>query len=707
MIFNCNSRIRYINSKVISNIITRVIVIGIFLFPISKICAQDIVTNINTQDTVFQTKFSSNELKNAPTKLIPYPQKVLWDNEVREIKQLQILFPRKVSKLLTDELFRICTKNNIEINPESAYYIQFTSDKKLPKEAYKIEVTNSSIQISASSEEGHYYALQTFRQLIGKKENICRVQLCSIEDEPAYSIRGYMIDVGRNFQSIASLKRQLDIMAMYKMNIFHWHLTDRPAWRIKSKIYPELTAPENHRPGRDPGKCYTYGEIRELIFYARKKKITVISEIDMPGHSDSFTTAMGCKMESPEGMIILENILNEFFNEIPEELAPMIHIGSDEVHISNREEFISKMVSIVESNNRKVIIWSPGLKAKNTVIRQTWGSQEPIQGDFQEIDSRKNYINNGEPMSHINSLFFKPIGSGSKNEILGGIICLWPDVNLKNEEDAFTQNPVYPSLLTYAWATWTADVISAPNKYLVQLPPQGTEASVYFDAFETFLMEHKHRFFEHHPFQYFAQSNKHWKIIGPFDKNDGDSILINNEKQSYHYKGQQLAWIPSVGNTLVIKHRWMKDGYFPQAKSGQTVYALTYIHSEEERDIEAWINFETPLRANRIYTGIPYNGEWDINGGVIFINDKKLPGPEWNNPGWKTGKQKGWGTAAEQENPWTEEELYWTRKSSKVHLKKGWNKIFVKIPSTSDFQNWMFTFVPLDMNGLRFSANPE
>ena len=92
---------------------------------------------------------------------------------------------------------------------------------------------------------------------------------------------------------------------------------------------------------------------------------------------------------------------------------------------------------------------------------------------------------------------------------------------------------------------------------------------------------------------------------------------------------------------------------------------------------------------------------------MILINDKKLPGPRWNNPEWKTRHQEGWGLPIEQEIPWTDEELYWLRKPAKIHLKKGWNKVSVKIPCKSKFQNWMFTFVPLDMNGIRFSSSPE
>ena len=691
-----------------TNRLTTFLTIALITFSISfKLGAQEVnsTTNISKEE-MFKSKFSADQLKKAPVKLIPYPQKVLWTDQNLVIEDLHIKKSKAISLLLHKEIKQICTENQISINNNTDYNLSFSSNDKLSGEGYTLEVTKSGIFISASNETGFYYALQTLRQLITKNHTSHKIQLCQIEDEPKFPIRGFMIDVGRNFQSIAILKKQLDIMAKYKMNTFHWHLTDRPAWRIESKKYPELIAAQNHRPSRNPGKYYTYEEIREFIRYANEKQITVIPEIDMPGHSDSFRKSMGCRMESLEGMEILENVLNEFCSEIPENLAPIIHIGSDEVHIENPKEFISKMVSIVEGHGRKVIVWSPGLKSKKSVIKQAWGNDKEFQEGYEEIDSKFSYINNGEPMSFINRLFFKPIGENSNNHILGGIICLWPDVNVWSEKDIYRQNPVYPALLTYAWASWTADVISSPKLYQINLPLSNTTAADYFSAYEQYLIAHKERYFSNSPFPYYVQSNKHWQLIGPFDKNEGDSIM-HNDSTILKYKGSKLAWKKANGNTLTINSRGSHLGYYPEAKPGQTVYARTYIHSEQDTTLEAYINFESPSRANRAYTGIAKNGSWDINGGEIWINDQQLEGPKWENPGWKPFKQTGWAFGIDSEIPWTDEELYWLRKPATIHLKKGWNKVYVKIPGTVDNQNWTFTFVPLDMNGIKFSTHPH
>ncbi|GAB5554244.1 MAG: family 20 glycosylhydrolase [Saprospiraceae bacterium] len=657
-------------------------------------------------DQTFQSKLTVEQLNKAPAMLIPFPQQVHWDNEFQEIKELHVEQTEPLSNSILSTLKEITAFYKIKLKENSPYSISFKINKKLNQEEYHLTISKQGIKIKAATEAGQFYALQTLRQLIQTNQGKQVIPICKIKDKPAFPVRGYMIDVGRNFQSIASLKKQLDIMAMYKLNVFHWHLTDRPAWRIESKKYPELTAAENHRPTRDPGQYYSYEEIRAVIQYAKEKHITVIPEIDMPGHSDSFVKSMGVKMESEKGMEILENVLNEFFQEIPLADCPIIHIGSDEVRIDNPDEFISEMVNICQKNGREVVIWNPGLQANDQVIRQTWQTKHLEKAAFQEIDSWNNYINNGEPMTQIQRLFFKPIGYPSDNEVIGGILCLWHDVNLEEEADVFLKNPVFPSMLTYAWKTWTADVIQASTKYYMTLPPKGSEALSYFAAFENILTYHKNTFFPHEPFQYYSQSDKYWRVIGPFNGNEGDDLL-SNIKDTYLYQGNKIRWNNAVGNTLVIKDRFKLGGHFPKAQKGQTAYALTYIHSDKRQTVDTWIGFETPMRANRTYTGIPAQGKWDASGGNIWINDLALPAPEWKNPGWKPSKSEGWGSPQDQEIPWRKEELYWTRTPSKILLKKGWNKILVKIPCSTDYQNWMFTFIPLKMEGLSFSTKPQ
>ncbi len=533
----------------------------IFLFCLTTACS---VSSNNkppeTQSTeVFQSRFSTNKLKDAPVKLFPFPQEVEWRKNKFEIRSLKILNPEKLDNNTISALKRISDEFGIQISSEGKYVLQYRENTNLPKESYLLEISNKLISIESSSDKGLFYSLQTIRQLIDKQNDKIRIQNCLIKDYPEHSIRGFMLDVGRNYQSIGSLKKQLDIMARYKLNVFHWHLTDKPAWRIESHIYPELTAAANHRPTRDPGKFYSYNEIRELIDYARNLNIQIIPEIDMPGHSDSFVTSMGVKMESKEGMEILENVLKEFFSEITVEDCPIIHLGSDEVLIPEPDLFIVKMVDICEDHGRKVMIWNPGLKAHNGVIRQTWQARHLEQGNYQEVDSWNNYVNNDDPHNIVSKLFFKPIGFGSENEVIGSILCLWPDVNLDNGEDAFRFNPLYPALLTHAWTCWTADVTVPYPYYLTRLPDLGSNAAEYFEAFEDYILDHQEKYFADIPFPYFRQSDKSWRI----------ALADSSTDES------ELVWIPARGNTLIFKDRfklggpeWEHPGWKPSKSSG-------------------------------------------------------------------------------------------------------------------------------------------
>ena len=644
---------------------------------------------LNTlRSQAFQAKFTAETLNDAPIKLIPYPQEVDWNGGQRPISSFRVETDSILPLSIQSELESLCEDTGIFLNDKATNAIFFQRDLAISEEGYRLEVSKTAVHIVAATEKGQFYALQTLRQLISHQEDVILLQQCTISDWPSFPIRGYMLDVGRNFQSIQSLKEQLDIMAKYKLNTFQWHLTDRPAWRIESKAHPELNDPKNHRPTRDPGLFYTYAEMRDLIEYAAERQIQVIPEIDMPGHSDAFTTATGHKMESREGIKILERLLGEFFNEIPKSYCPILHIGSDEVEIEDPKGFMDHMVSFVRNHDREVMIWNPGLGGDNNVIRQTWKPDHLDQRGYREVDSWNNYINNGDPFIHIPKLFFKPIGNDSKNKILGGIICLWPDVNINVEKEAIDTNPLYPSLLTYAWTTWTADVHKASKDYLTMVPPKGTVENEYFAAFEKFLMRHKEANFKDKPFPYVPQANTVWELSGPVGT-------------PHKNKVKKIA----SGNTVYIRDRFKQGGQFPEAKPGEIYLAKTHVYSGKEQEVNAWIAFETPYRANRVYSGIPQRGKWDANGGTILLNGQPLPSPEWKNPGWKPSKKEGWGTPKDQETPWKKEELYWTREPAKLHLKKGWNKVEIKVPGTNPYQNWIFTFAILEQ-GIEFSTKP-
>ncbi|HRN46336.1 MAG TPA: family 20 glycosylhydrolase, partial [Flavobacterium sp.] len=163
-------------------------------------------------------------------------------------------------------------------------------------EAYHLEISANKIVLTANAPQGMYSGVQTLLQLM---RDAVFVDATEITDWPAFTWRGFMVDVGRNYQSMKLLKQQIDAMAAYKLNVFHFHPTEDIAWRLQSKLYPQLTDPEFML--RDKGEYYTENDIKELINYCKERYITFIPEIDMPGHSAAFKRAMGVDMQSDAG----------------------------------------------------------------------------------------------------------------------------------------------------------------------------------------------------------------------------------------------------------------------------------------------------------------------------------------------------------------------------------------------------------------------
>jgi len=220
----------------------------------------------------------------------------------------------------------------------------------LADEAYELRITPHGVRIYADSSSGHYYGLQTLLQLIhGSEKTASEVTLPCVEikDAPRFVWRGFMLDESREFSGENAVKRLLDVMAYYKLNKFHWHLTDSSGWRIEIKKYPKLTAiggVGNHHDPKAPAQFYTQQQIREIVAYAKARHITVIPEIDMPGHAAAAVRAYpefgggGSKKHpdftfnpaDPATDAFLNDILREVAGLFPE--AEVIHFGGDEVH---------------------------------------------------------------------------------------------------------------------------------------------------------------------------------------------------------------------------------------------------------------------------------------------------------------------------------------------------------------------------------------
>ncbi|SZD73738.1 Beta-hexosaminidase [Candidatus Ornithobacterium hominis] len=252
----------------------------------------------------FAIFFFSLFFLNAQISIIPQPQKITEKNGFFKLTpKTKLYFSQKPEEsiLLLIDQFRENTGLQLDQNKKSGLNrLNFLIKPKenLALGGYKLNISPEKIEVIAQNQLGWFHALQSIRQLlplpIEKHDNQLKSwELPAVEilDFPQYTWRGFMLDVSRTFFDTNVVKKYLDLMAIYKMNTFHWHLTDDQGWRIEIKKYPELTSPKTtvfHHTENQPSMrsgFYTQDEIKEVVKYARDRNITIVPEIDIPGHS--------------------------------------------------------------------------------------------------------------------------------------------------------------------------------------------------------------------------------------------------------------------------------------------------------------------------------------------------------------------------------------------------------------------------------------
>ena len=312
---------------------------------------------------------------------------------------------------------------------EESSQITFRHSKKMAPESYRLEVRKDGVWITSADDAGAFYAQQTLAQMISEDNGVKEVQCCVVNDCPRFSYRGLHFDVSRHFRSLDFLKKQIDAMALYKMNRMHIHLTDAAGWRMEIEAYPKLTSFAAWRPQQKwkdwwygdrlyveegsegaYGGYYTKNQMRELVEYARQRHIEVIPEIEMPGHSEEVLAAypeLSCKgtaysqgefcVGNEETFRFLETVLEEVMEVFPSE---MIHIGGDEANKAHWKEcpkcqqrmqdegladvdelqsyLIKRIARFVESKGRRIVGWDEildgGLAQGATVM--SWRGEE-------------------------------------------------------------------------------------------------------------------------------------------------------------------------------------------------------------------------------------------------------------------------------------------------------------------------------------------
>ena len=566
-------------------------------------------------------------------------------------------------------------------------------------EAYRLTINADGIRIEAVTATGVIRATQTLMQ-IAEEADGSGLEYVTITDWPAFKLRGYMHDVGRSFITVDELIHQIELMSRFKVNTFHWHLTENQAWRFEVKAYPQLTSASSMT--RFAGQYYTQDDCRKVMAAARRHGITVIPEIDMPGHSEAFVRAMGFDMQTTQGKNALKTILEEVADVFAD--ATYIHIGADEKTITDNT-FLSTMTSKIHSLGKKAVCWNPisGVTINANTgfdMTQMWSSAGTKIAGVPNIDCRYNYTNHfdvfADPVGiYKSSIYYAERGNA---ELAGTISCPWNDRKSPAQEDIIKSNNIYFNTLASAERAW----IGGGKQYIEQggttLPNEGEEFEEFAD-FERRFLFHKDHSLSAEPIPYVKQTNVRWKITDPFP-NGGDATLVfppetetTSSTDSYTYNGTTYNTRMATGAGIYLRHTWgsvIPTFYGRDYSTGYTAYAYTYIYSPEARTAGALIEFQNYGRSEK--DTAPDAGKWDRKGSRIWLNDEEILPDPWTNTGKTITNEVDLGN-----------ENFTNRDPKKISLKQGWNKVMIKLPYVAAngvrLNKWLFTFVVTDEEG--------
>jgi hexosaminidase len=292
--------------------------------------------------------------------------------------------------------------------PDDAIYLTTTGgDAELGEEGYEITIDEDQLKVVANSAAGLFYSVQTIRQLLPEKVELTDVQegpwdiaTGTIRDYPEFGWRGSMLDVSRHFFGVDDVRRYIDLITAYKMNVLHLHLSDDQGWRIEIKSWPNLAIHGGStQVGGGKGGYYTQEQYADIVRYASERFVTIVPEIDLPGHINAALASYG--ELNPDGkptelytgtdvgfstLRIDREVSFEFVDDVMRELAaltptPYLHIGGDEAHVTKKEDyiaFVNRFAEIVKSHGKRMIGWEDIAQADldSNAVAQHWHSNE-------------------------------------------------------------------------------------------------------------------------------------------------------------------------------------------------------------------------------------------------------------------------------------------------------------------------------------------
>ena len=389
--------------------------------------------------------------------------------------------------------------------------VTVTDLPELPEEAYELKIEKGAAAVSSASEAGAFYARMTLEQIRATRSGVCDELV--IRDAPVLSHRGFLIDCCRHFYGVEELKRLIDMAARFKLNRFHWHLTDDQGWRIEIRKYPLLTEIGSVRSdsrfggvieGKPHGGFFTQAQIREIVAYCAERHIEVIPEIEMPGHFTAAIAAypfLGCTGEpmepvqkegifpnvlcvgSDRAVAFVKNVLEEVCGLFP---GRYIHIGGDEAprtrwrccdsctekmkrlglsdYDALQGSFIKEMASFLRQKGRTAITWNESLKGEilspEDVIVQRWMDRKDLCRGFAENGGRliesdfyHYYFDYPYGMTPMKKAFaYDPFAACGADAVIGVEAALWTE--FVRSFDGLCEK-LFPRLLVTAERGWS------------------------------------------------------------------------------------------------------------------------------------------------------------------------------------------------------------------------------------------------------------
>jgi len=460
--------------------------------------------------------------------LIPKPSSLIMADGFFEFQKSTVIASEEalapLAEVVQSYLFDLTTFQNELVSENQTNALILKMDTLLAPEEYQLTVTQNGIEIIGGEEIGVMHGFQTLRQVLLSGQNQNRVPVMTIRDQPRFQWRGLLLDCSRHFMEKDFVKRYIDLLALYKMNVLHWHLTEDQGWRIEIKKYPKLTevgAWRDDGKGGKYGGFYTQEDIKEIVQYAQERGVTVVPEIELPGHSQAALAAypaLSCtggpfEVQTEWGVFkdiycagndstfqFLEDVLTEVIALFPSkyiliggDAAPKIRweqcdkcqnrIKTEGLHDEHELQsyFIKRIEKFLNENDSQIIGWDEilegGLAPGATV--QSWrgfeGAAEAAKSGHQAIVSPTSHAYFDYAIHDIDMekvYDFEPVPEGlSVAEaalILGGECNMWSE----RAPQHLVDSKVFPRMLAMAEVLWSDSTNRNYNEFTSRVQQQ-------------------------------------------------------------------------------------------------------------------------------------------------------------------------------------------------------------------------------------------